>query len=237
MSASARFIYKFIAVAILVSLASLLLLSSSLFADDGYAVTNKYKQHKKYEKTIKSYNASMVKQRNLDMNRNYGLEDFRTYFTFADIDKNGIDELIIKFESKQSKHNTANSTGYNETTTIYTIKNGKVKRLIDNTYLQPYLHNNYVRVYKGSKYIDRGFSHGYEDLWFFKYSKGRLSKNPVYSLNLINKGSSTDGRTHYVVNNKETSAKKYKALRKKLKGKNVGYKMYLYSSKTLSKHF
>ncbi|MEE0705379.1 MAG: hypothetical protein UCH28_03230 [Adlercreutzia sp.] len=216
---------------------------SGLCADDAYASSAKKKaQHKKYEKTIKSYHAKMKKQaKEIDkQNKSYGLKTSyasnKTYFAFADIDKNGIDELIVRYEDKSAKHNTAVGDGYGETTTIYTIKSGKVKKVLDNTEFVPYFHNVYTHIYKGSKYIDRGFSHGYESLAFWKYSKGKLAKDCTYRLSFVDTSSSINGKASYSINDKKVSAKKYAAKKKALMGTGKGYTMHAYSAKTFKKY-
>lgn len=225
MSLTAK-VLLFVFVTVVISFA---LACSGIYAESAHAAS-KYKQHKKYEKTIKSYNAKMKKQAK-KYGYDYGdLSDgYRTYFSYADIDKNGVDELIVKYESKNwTNRNTVNDSGYNETTTVYTIRKGKVRRVINNTQLQPYLHNTYVKIYRGSKYIDRGFSHGYEDLAFFKFNKGRLSKNPVYLMSSY--------ETSYRVNDNAVSAKRYKALKKSLMKKGKGYRMHVYTAKNLKRY-
>ncbi|WP_295996754.1 hypothetical protein [uncultured Adlercreutzia sp.] len=216
---------------------------SGLCADDAYAASSKKKaQHKKYEKTIKSYHAKMKKQaKAIDkQNKSYGLKTSyasnKTYFAFADIDKNGVDELIVRYEDKSAKHNTAVGDGYGETTTIYTIKSGKVKKVLDNTEFAPYFHDAYTHIYKGSKYTDQGFSHGYEDLSFWKYSKGKLSKKCAYWLTSIDASHTSTGKASYRINDKEVSAKKYAAKKKALMGTGKGYTMHAYSSKTFKKY-
>ena len=85
---------------------------------------------------------------------------------FADIDKNGTDECIMRYVDAK-KCNTADIYSFGETTAIYSIVKGKVKPVIKmpNEY-NPYFHDNYCAIYKKSSYIDRGFSHGYEDRIF-----------------------------------------------------------------------
>lgn len=214
---------------------SLALACSGLYTEDAHAAS-KYKQHKKYEKTIKSYNAKMKKQAKQYEDDYWDLSSgYRTYFSYADIDKNGVDELIVKYDSKNwTNRNTANDSGYNETTTVYTIRKGKVKRVVNNTRLQPYLHNTYVRIYRGGKYIDRGFSHGYEDLAFFKFNKGRLSKNPIYRMSCYQPYNSSV--TSYNVNDKSVTAKRYNALKKSLMKKGKGYRMHVYTAKNLKRY-
>lgn len=53
-----------------------------------------------------------------------------TFFVFADIDRNGTDECILRFVN-YSKCNTADMYSYGETTAIYSIVKGKVKPIIN----------------------------------------------------------------------------------------------------------
>lgn len=208
---------------------SLALACSGLCAGEAHAAS-KYKQHKKYEKTINSYNAKMKKQAK-KFSEDYGnsYDNYCTYFAYADIDRNGVDELIVRYTYKnERKLTTIDSYGYGETTSVYTIRKGKVRRVINHTKFEPYLHSAYVKIYKGSKYIDRGFSHGYEDLAFYKFNKGRLSKNPVYLMSSY--------ETSYQVNNNAVSAKRYKALKKSLMKKGKGYRMHVYTAKNLKRY-
>lgn len=212
---------------------------SGLFADDAYAASSKKKkaQHKKYEQTIKNYDAKMKREArafDLENDCDYAVKS-RTYFAFADIDKNGVDELIVRFDYAGTKHNTASDSGYNETTCIYTIKKGKVKAVIKHGF-EPYWHANYVRIYKGSNYIDCGFSHGYEDLQFHKYSKGKLSKKTAYWMCYVKPSSSTDGLPHYSINEREVTKKQYNAQKKKLKKSGKGYTLHAYNPKTFKKY-
>lgn len=51
----------------------------------------------------------------------------RTYFTFADIDKDGIDECIVQFTSEKNLKTNQGAEGQGGRTEVYTIKNNKVK--------------------------------------------------------------------------------------------------------------
>ena len=215
--------------ALLVALAMAFVLAcSGLSADEAHAAPSKKAQHKKYEKTIKSYNGKMKKAAPSDAS------SYRTYFAFADIDKNGIDELVLRFAYKGSKITTADDTGYGERTAIYTITKGKVAPVIEPDMSAAFAgHSPYVRVYKGSRYIDEGFSHGYEDYAFYKFSKGKLAKKPAVNL-------AYDSRYGALKNGKEISYAKFKKLFKKYAGaahgKQKGYPMHVYSAKTFKKY-
>lgn len=201
---------------------------SGLCADEAHAALSKKAQHKKYEKTIKSYNSKMKKAAPSKAS------SYRTYFAFVDIDKNGIDELVLRFAYKGSKITTDNDTGHGERTAIYTITKGKVSPVLEPDMSAAFAgHSNYVRVYKGSRYIDRGFSHGYEDYAFYKFSKGKLAKKSAANL-------AYDSRYGALKNGKAISYASFKKLFKKYTGvthgKQKGYTMRVYSSKTFKKY-
>ncbi|MDO4978238.1 MAG: hypothetical protein Q4E53_13380 [Eubacteriales bacterium] len=193
---------------------------------------SKKQQHKLYASTMKKY-AVKVKESVSDpeLYGDYDFSRYRVMYVFADIDKNGTDELIMRYRDPASGKYTGISTGYGENTSIYTIRNGKVRTVKEGSNWSPYCHDYYVRVYKGSKYIDFGFAHGYLDYAFSKFSKGYLSKKTVYSLTSY--VSYETNKTVYYINNKKVSKnafnKKYNALTNSTsKKKNKGYLMKIY---------
>lgn len=183
----------------------------------------KVKQHKLYIKTIESY----ARKARSSYKRYIGNEPagYKVMYTFADIDQNGIDELILRYGEPKVIKDTAKSSGYGESTSIYTIKNKKVKKVIENTDINPYLHNNYVRVYKNRKRISIGFSHGYNDDTFYTYKNGKLLKKGkitlVYDFNF----------GYGFRNGKKISRKTYLKEYKKLTNKNRGYQLEVFHSK------
>lgn len=184
-------------------------------------VLSKKKQHQLYESTISSYAKSMKKGAK-KWNESTNLE---TYFAFADIDKNGIDELIVRAESSYAtEHTTASSSGYGENTNIYTISNNKVKKVFGkSTYASSIGHNNYVRIYKNCKYIDRGFSHLPHDYIFYKFNNGVLSSKPTYTFAVGD---------IYNYNEKSVSREYCMKQLRKVAGDLEGYQMYKYSAST-----
>ncbi len=89
---------------------------------------SKKKQHKLYASTMKKY-ATKVKESVSDpeLYGSYDFSKYRVMYVFADIDKNGTDELIMRYRDPASGKYTGISTGYGENTSIYTIRNGKVR--------------------------------------------------------------------------------------------------------------
>ncbi len=183
---------------------------------------SKKEQHKLYESTIISYKKRM-KSGAVKWSEESGLE---TYFAFVDIDKNGIDELIVRADhSYKYTHTTASSSGYGEITNIYTIIDKKVKKVVgSDVYAPTFGHSNYIRVYKNCRYIDRGLSHGYFDCQLYSYSNGTISKNKV-------KWFTKDG-THCSIDGKVVSNDYYTKQLGKYVPSFEGYTMHKYSSST-----
>ena len=181
-------------------------------------------QHILYENTIKSYAKSM-KNGARKWNEDVGL---KTYFAFVDIDKNGTDELIVRVTNSTMKQTTASTSGYGENTHIYTIKNNKVKKVLGNSTYAPTLgHDNYVRVYKNCKYIDRGFSHLPADYIFYKYSNGTLASKPTYRFAVGGWGTN-----FWSINGKNVSKSYCMKQLNKVSGNREGYPMHKYSAST-----
>ena len=179
------------------------------------AQISKERQHKMYRKVIKKYDSHMKKLCSKSVD---DYKKLHTFYVFADIDKNGIDECILRFVSG-SKCNTADIYSYGETTAIYTIDKGKVKTVkkMTNEY-NTAMHDSYCAIYKKSNYIDRGFSHGYEDRYFIKYKNGKLSS----------KGISYVYGANAFIDDKKVSVKIYKQKLKALIGDKKGYQMKRY---------
>lgn len=111
------------------------------------AAMSKSAQHKLYANTMKTY-AKKAKSScrknsmgNVDKTR-------KVMYVFVDIDKNGTDELIMRYANPVYNRDTSKASGYGESTSIYTIKNGKVYTVLDNSSIVPGLHSNFVRIYK-----------------------------------------------------------------------------------------
>lgn len=188
------------------------------------ATMSKTQQHKLYDKTMKSY-VSRVK----NSLKKYDGEEYaggrKFMYVFADIDKNGIDELIMRYDNPKSAGNTAKSSGYGESTSIYTInKSGKVATVLNNTVFHPLIHTDFVRIFTGRNRIDMGFSHGYDDHLFCKYSNGKLNTK---SERIRMTNSTYSGKMHPEYNSKPVSYSWYKAKYKELTNSEKGYKMKL----------
>ena len=147
---------------------------------------------------------------------------YKTVYYYADIDKNGYDELILRYVASGVTSYTGQDSGYGESTNIYTIKSGKVKTIINSAKnWNPSRHSNFVRVFKKSKYIDRGYLCGYEDLRLYKFSKGKLASKAAYKF-IADQGV-------YKINGKKVSKSKYNKKIDSLTNKyNKGYKMKTY---------
>lgn len=148
------------------------ILSSTVTAN---AAMSKTAQHKLYANTMKKYAKKAKESCRKNSIGSVGTSR-KVMYTFADIDKNGIDELIMRYADPEYNRDTAKGSGYGESTSIYTIKNGKVYTVLDNSNIAPGLHSNFVRIYKNRSRINMGFSHGYFDDLFCKYSNGKIEK-------------------------------------------------------------
>lgn len=185
-------------------------------ASTGTKVLAKKEQHKLYDLTIKEYDRKMRQY-----GVRYGESGRATYYAYADIDKNGIDELILRYDSlQQSSHNTNVDTGYGESTYIYTIKNGKVKTVLSSGEFDPRRHSNFVQIYQGSNLINRGFSHMPVDHVFYRYKDGILSSKAT--LQLVGGGM-------WRVNNRRVSVQEWKKKYNKATNGGVGYPMSRYT--------
>ena len=185
-------------------------------------------QHKLYEHTIRSYSKSM-KNGAKKWNEDIGLN---TYFAFVDIDKNGIDELIVRAESSYNRHTTISTNGYGDNTHIYTIKNNKVKKILGDQNFAPKIqHNFYVHVYKNCPYINRGFSHYPYEYIFYKYKNGILSLKPTYRLAV-----GEWNRGPWIIEAKNVSQNYFMKQLKKLYGKGEGYPMHKYSASSYNSY-
>ena len=200
-----------------------------LFSSKSNAQISKTKQHAMYRGLIKKYDSHMrklyVKQ---DTDSVYAMY---TYYAFVDIDKNGIDECIMRFVG-DNKCNTADIYSFGETTCIYSIVKGKLKPVIKMPKFYPYMcHTEYCTIYKKSNYIDRGFSHGYEDRMFYAYKNGKLAKlatsfiAPTYS-----------NETNYQINNNIVTRSYYKKKLKAKIGNGKGYPMKRFKSSITLKY-
>lgn len=180
---------------------------------------SKSAQHKLYKKTMKNY-ARKVKASYKRNSVGLSSRTPKVLYLFGDIDKNGTDELIMRYGYGVDR-NTAVSSGYGESTTIYTIKKGKVITVLDHTNVNPLCHDNFVRIFKNRSRIDMGLSHGYDDHLFCKYSNGKLytRKNTIWM-------TATDNSARY--NDKKISFSTYRKKYNYLTNNRKGYIMKYY---------
>ena len=177
---------------------------------------SKSAQHKLYKTTMKNY----AKKAKASCKRNFsdGISR-KVLYLFVDIDKNGTDELVMRYGGSR---NTAEGSGYGESTTIYTIKNGKVVTVLDHSNVDPRCHDNFVHIYKNRSRIDMGrISYQYDAHTFCKYSNGKLytSSNTIWM-------AATSGGWSY--NQKSISRSTYQAKYKSLTNNGKGYTMKVY---------
>ena len=203
---------KIYCILLTVIMMSTILLSGSVTVN---AAMSKTAQHKLYKTTMKNY----AKKAKASCKRNYsdGISR-RVWYLFVDIDKNGTDELVMRYGGSR---NTAVGVGYGESTTIYPIKNGKVITVLDHSNVDPRRHDNFVHIFKNRSRIDMGLSHGYDDHIFCKYSNGKLytKHNTIWM-------TATSNRWNY--NQKSISRVAYQAKYKSLTNSGKGYMMKAY---------
>lgn len=183
---------------------------------------SKTAQHNLYKKTMQNYSkkAKASYKRNSLYTGGSG-NSMKVMYLFVDIDKNGTDELIMRYGNPKVDRNTAKGSGYGESTSIYTIKNGKVEAIIDHSNVNPMCHDNFVHIFKNRSRIDMGLSHGYDDHIFCRYSKGKLytNKNTIWM---------TCYQNNAKYNQKRISLSSYRAKYKSLTNNEVGYTMKFY---------
>lgn len=197
---------------------ALLAFSFMVFCTPANAMS-KSKQHKLYKSTIKKYSSS-IRKNAVTGGSPYSLKGYKVLYGYADIDKNGVDELILRFGIPKEVKNTAISSGYGETTAIYTIRGKKVKTVVGRKQWAPFIHDDYVHVYKGSQYINKAFSSSGAPDDFYLFSKGKLAKKPKYSLSSY--------YDEYMINDKKVSKSTFVSRYNKLTNKQKGYTLKVY---------
>jgi hypothetical protein len=193
-------------------------------------ISSKKKQHKLYISYIKAFDQknkkSMEKYKGIMYTESFSA---RTYFAFADIDGDGTDECIVQFSSNTSKSSTSiGAGGQAGRTEIYTIKNGKVKVVIEQN---PVFCGDYpcIKIYKNSTLINFYTSgHSVREDRYYQYKNGNLSRKSKYSCSYIMGG-------QYYIDDMKTTKAKYEAFCDKMNNKKKGYSMYVYTSKNLNK--
>ena len=192
---------------------------------------DKKAQHKKYVSYIKAFH---TKNFNAYMEWVYeglvepGSSEPITYFSFMDIDGDGIDECMVRFSFPSSSMTTAPGGARSE---LYTICSGKVKKVVEQG---TYGSGSYpqIGVYRGSRLVEFVTS-GHMDNRneFFTFNSGALGRKAAYSYEWI-PGYGTD---NYYVNGTKTTKAKYDAFVNKMKKGKCGYTMYRYTAANLNK--
>lgn len=188
--------------------------------------SDKNEQHKKYVSYIRKF-----RQKNVDAFSEAiyrGLVSssssmLNTYFAFADIDGDGVDECIVRFGN--DKKMTTATAGVR--TEIYTIKNEKVKKVVEQG---EYGRGSYpqIGVYKGSNLIEFYTTGHMRNInQFYTFQAGSLGSRAKCSCE-----GSPDGD---YVNEVRTTAENYTAFLNKMKKGKTGYPMYLYTTANLNK--
>ena len=233
-------------------MAALLFLGNIVFCPElSQAAMSKKKQHKMYEEVVRKYDKEMNKERTRQYKYTY-FDDVpeyevsrRTYFCFADIDDNGIDECIMRFGGK-NEDNTAEVWDRGDTTTIYTISNGKVKPVLRQGYMPRIVHYGGVCIYKNRSMIATVFISMTERHLFFRYKNGKIENGKIksaddfYISNDYGYELSWDSFSGSYVTvkgkSKTVSKKTRQKIYKKLTNNETGYKMHVYKKSTFNKY-
>ena len=188
-----------------------------------------------YEQTIADYDKMMhegqlsYREKNRDT---YEEADRYTYYTVVDIDGNGVDELILRFDPEwYENHVTNKDSGYGESTYVYTVKDGEVVNvLLPESSVQgfapDFIHLGFTKIYKGTNLINRGYEHLPMDDAFYSYQDGVLSETPVTEL--------TRGGGTWFINGETTTEEECEETYKRLSNGDEGYELQLYERKTIT---
>ena len=185
-----------------------------------------------YEQTIADYDKMMhegqlsYREKNRDT---YEEADRYTYYTIVDIDGNGVDELILRFDHQNVSHWTNQDSGYGESTYIYTFKDGEVVNvLLPNSSTQgftpDFVHLGFTKIYKGTNLINRGMYHMPQDDIFYSYQDGILSENPVL---VITRGDDT-----WLIDNEEKTSEECIEAYNTASNNDEGYELQRYEIET-----
>ena len=189
-------------------------------------ISEKSQQHQKYVPYIKQFNK---KYKGCVRQKGFNVSLAKTYFAFADIDKDGTDECILHALYNPPNKNIPTCSymnPYNEKTYVYTIKNGKVKTVIQQA-LDLGCHVDNIQIYKNRKNIEFWWSYGHN---FYTYRNGVLSKKASASC------STPQGYGNpWHVNGKAVSKSVYDKFMSKMTNNTTGYKMYQYTTANLKK--
>ncbi|UWO23403.1 Ig-like domain-containing protein [Marvinbryantia formatexigens] len=197
-------------------------------------VAGRQEQHRKYVNYIAKFDQKNKKSMEYCKGIMYtGSFSARTYFAFADIDGNGIDECIVRFTGANGENTATGTGGPLERTEIYTIQDNKIKAVVkqDAAWCGNY---QGVSVYKNSNLI--GFytsGHSITENELYAYVNGNLAKSPKYSCCYVR------SNAYYINGDYQTGRKvtytEYKTYLNHAKANLQGYPMYAYTSTNLNK--
>jgi len=187
-----------------------------------------------YEQTIADYDKMMhegqisYREKNRDT---YEEADRYTYYTIVDIDGNGVDELILRFDHQDANHWTNQDSGYGESTYIYTVKDGVVVNvLLPESSVQgfapDFVHLGFTKIYKGTNLINRGMYHLPQDDIFYSYQDGVLSKDPVLEI--------TRGHDTWLINHEKKTPEECIEAYNTAANNDEGYELQLYEREIVS---
>lgn len=190
-----------------------------------------------YEQTIADYDKMMhegqlsYREKNRDT---YEDADRYTYYTIVDIDGNGVEELILRFDRQDASHLTNQNSGYGESTYIYTIHDGIVKEVMLPEYepespirgfVPDNWHIGFTHIFKGSNLISRGTHSMLQYDNFYSYKDGALSESPVLEI--------TRGDDTWLINNEKKTPEECIEAYNTAANNDEGYELQLYERETV----
>ena len=182
---------------------------------------SKKQQHQLYEKTLQKQRKKFRKIYNKSNGVN--ASNYDLFYCFADIDSDGVDELIMRYiyiNDDWLKDTSHSDCRGDENTIIFTIQKNKVKKIKSNERGCPYITSSAaddgIMVYKN--YIVTYMVFGGVTYDFERYSKGKLKEHIV----LNPKGS---GIWYYQINEVIVTKKEYNNKFNKLTNNKTGYQL------------
>lgn len=203
-------------------------ISFSLISGSGFtshAKVSSKKVHKAYEKSIQKANKKWQKFFS-------GMSSYPrgfSYFTYYDLNKDGIDECFMIFERDLNEKSLVSSGGTD--VAVFTYYKGKVRKLVYNMTTVGGTGGG-IFFDKKSGYIDYYDRSGWTDNsdTFKVIQKGKLVEKGTSEYHVDMDTFNSTGKTvaEYKVNGKTVSKKKYDTYRRKLLGKELGRGLTLY---------
>ena len=152
--------------------------------EQGTTIISVQEQHDLYDPIIEKYYQEMKAAESRTGS------SYRTaFFGYADVDCNGIDELLLDYEDW---HYWEIPITYDSPTAeclaMYTIENGKVKPVIESGYNGLEMTEvPFVHIYPGISLVEIGDKHRNNNIWessseFYVYRNGVISDKPVFSI-------------------------------------------------------